>query len=164
VAGGGRGGASVGLVDPGAPPRGQPTLGRSGSEVTHGSQSKRALRSRHLAHTYRRMKAIRKCDVPEIVASVLEAGRQTGVRVHAQAVLRDHVHVLVSYLPTATLSSFMRHAKSESCRRVNVTRKDAQRLQWSRGYYVGSLSRDHVLATRSYIARQFHRHPELVPV
>jgi hypothetical protein len=43
-------------------------------------------------------------------------------------------------------------------------RKDAQRLQWSRGYYVGSLSRDHVLATRSYIARQFQRHPDLVPV
>jgi len=115
-------------------------------------------------HTYRRMKAIRKYDVPAIVAAVLEAGRRTGVRVHAQAVLRDHVHVLVSYLPTTTLSSFMRHAKSESCRRVNVMRKDAQRLQWSRGYYIGSLSRDHVLATRSYIARQFQRHPDLVPV
>jgi REP element-mobilizing transposase RayT len=110
------------------------------------------------------MKAIRKYDVPAIVAAVLEARRRTGVRVHAQAVLRDHVHVLVSYLPTTTLSSFMRHAKSESCRRVNVMRKDAQRLQWSRGYYIGSLSRDHVLATRSYIARQFQRHPDLVPV
>jgi REP element-mobilizing transposase RayT len=115
-------------------------------------------------HTYRRTKAIRKYDVPAIVDAVLEAGRRTDVRVHAQAVLRDHVHVLVSYVPTATLASFMRHAKSESCRRVNVTRKDAQRLQWSRGYYVGSLSRDHVLATRSYIARQFQRHPNLVPV
>ena len=115
-------------------------------------------------HTFRRMKAIRKYDVPAIVESVLEAGRRSGVRVHAQAVLRDHVHVLVSYLPTATLAAFMRHAKSESSRRVNVKRKDAQRLQWSRGYYVGSLSRDHVLATRSYIARQFQRHPNLVPV
>lgn len=82
--------------------------------------------------TSRRMKAIRKYDVLAVVESVLEAGRRTGVRVHAQAVLRDHVHVLVSYLPT--------------------------------GYYVGSLSRDHVTATRSYIARQFGRHPDLIPV
>ena len=114
--------------------------------------------------TYRRTKAIRKYDVRAIVDAVLEAGQRTGVRVHAQAVLQDHVHVLVSYPPTATLASLMRHAKAESCRRVNVKRKDAQRLQWSRGSSVGSLSRDHVLATRSYIARQFHRHPELVPV
>ncbi len=115
-------------------------------------------------HTYRRMRTIRKHDVPGIVEAVLEAGKRTAVRVHAQAVLSDHVHVLIGYLPTATISSFVRHAKSESSRRVNVARKDAQRLQWSRGYYVGSLSRDHLRATRSYIARQFQRHPELVPV
>jgi REP element-mobilizing transposase RayT len=115
-------------------------------------------------HTYRRMRAIRKYDVTAIVNAVLEAAKCTGVRVHAQAVLRDHVHVLISYLPTATIASFVRHAKSEAARSVNVSRKDAQRLQWSRGYYVGSLSPDHILATRSYIARQFQRHPQLVPV
>ena len=115
-------------------------------------------------HTYRRLRAIRKYDVNAIVEAVLEAAKRTGVRVHAQAVLTEHVHVLISYLPTTALASFVRHAKSESARRVNVARKDAQRLQWSRGYYAGSLSHDHVLATRSYIARQFQRHPELIPV
>jgi REP element-mobilizing transposase RayT len=107
---------------------------------------------------------IRKYDVPLIVQSILEAAAANDVRVHAQAVLQDHVHVLISYLPTAKLSSFMRHAKSESARRVNSARKDAQRLQWARGYFMGSLSRDHVFATRSYIARQFYRHPHLIPV
>lgn len=107
---------------------------------------------------------IRKYDVPAIVAAMLEAAEHTDVRVHAQAVLRDHVHVLISYLPTTRLSAFMRHAKSESARRVNVGRKDAQRLQWARGYFMGSLSRDHVFATRSYIARQFRRHPDLIPI
>jgi putative transposase len=114
--------------------------------------------------TSRRMKAIRKYDVPAVVQAVLEAGERRGVHVHAQAVLRDHVHVLVSYLPTVALAPFVRHAKSESARRVNVGRKDAQRLQWARGYYAGSLSRDHVTATRIYLARQFHRHPDLVPI
>jgi REP element-mobilizing transposase RayT len=107
---------------------------------------------------------IRKHDVRSIVDAVLEAAQSSDVRVHAQAVLRDHVHLLISYLPTARLSSFMRHAKSESARRVNLARKDAQRLEWARGYFMGSLSRDHVVATRSYIARQFHRHPDLVPI
>ncbi|MGH7673591.1 MAG: IS200/IS605 family transposase [Gemmatimonadales bacterium] len=114
--------------------------------------------------TSRRIKAIRKYDVPAVVDSVLEAAQRMGVHVHAQAVLRDHVHILVSYLPTIALAPFIQHAKSESARRVNVTRKDSQRLQWARGYYVGSLSRDHVGATRSYIARQFRRHPDLIPV
>lgn len=111
-----------------------------------------------------RIKAIRKYDVSAVVEAVREAGRRTGVRVHAQAVLRDHVHVLVSYLPNVALASFIRHAQSESARRVNVARRDAQRLRWTRGYYVGSLSRDHVTAARSYIARQFHRHPDLIPI
>ena len=64
------------------------------------------------------MRTIRKYDVPAIVEAVLEAGKRTGVRVHAQAVLSDHVHLLIGYLPTATISSFVRHAKSESSRRV----------------------------------------------
>jgi putative transposase len=114
--------------------------------------------------THARHKAIRKYDVPAIVHSILEAGERTGVHVHAQAVLRDHVHVLVSYLPTMALDDFIRQAKAGAERRVNSARKDAQRLRWMLGYHVGSLSRDHVLATRSYIARQFRRHPDLVPI
>ena len=114
-------------------------------------------------HTYRRIPMIRKFDVSAIVASVLEAAASNDVRVHAQAILQDHVHLLISYLPTARVSSFIRHAKSESARRVNSARKDAQRLQWARGFFADSLSRDHVFATRSYIARQFRRHPDLVP-
>jgi REP element-mobilizing transposase RayT len=107
---------------------------------------------------------IRKNDVPAIVESVREAAGANDVRVHAQAILQDHVHLLISYLPTARLSAFLRQAKSESARRVNVGRRDAQRLQWARGFFAGSLSRDHVFATRSYIARQFRRHPNLIPL
>jgi len=115
-------------------------------------------------HTYRRIPMIRKNDVPAIVESVREAAGANDVRVHAQAILQDHVHLLISYLPTARLSAFLRQAKSESARRVNVGRRDAQRLQWARGFFAGSLSRDHVFATRSYIARQFRRHPNLIPL
>ena len=114
-------------------------------------------------HTWRGIAQIRKCDVPLVTESILNAASRTGVRVHAQAVLSDHVHVLVSFPPQVALASFFREAKSESARRVNVVRGDGQRVRWCRGYYAGSLSRDHVGATRSYIARQFQRHPDRIP-
>jgi REP element-mobilizing transposase RayT len=114
-------------------------------------------------HTWRRLAIVRGCDVPLIHDSVLQAAHRTTVRVHAQAVLRDHVHVVVSYAPDATLSAFVRDAKSESARRINSARLDAQRVRWCRGYYAGSLSRSHVAAARSYVARQFQRHPHLIP-
>jgi putative transposase len=114
-------------------------------------------------HTWRRIPQVRACDVRLVCDSVLAAGRRTRVRVHAQAVLTDHVHVLVSYPPDVALADFLREAKSESARRVNSARLDAQRVRWCRGYYAGSLSRSHVTATRSYLARQFQRHPDRIP-
>jgi len=114
-------------------------------------------------HTWRRVPQVRKPDVPVIVDTVLDAARRWAVRVHAQAVLSDHVHVVVSYPPHVALASFIRHAKSESARRINVMRLDAQRLRWCRGYYVGSLSRSDVTPARSYLARQFQRHPDRIP-
>jgi REP element-mobilizing transposase RayT len=101
--------------------------------------------------------------VPVIRDSILAAAARTGVRVHAQAVLSDHVHVLVSYLPHVALTPFIRDAKSESARRINAARLDAQRVRWCRGYYAGSLSRSHVTAARAYIGRQFQRHPDRIP-
>ncbi|PYO28020.1 MAG: hypothetical protein DMD73_07115 [Gemmatimonadetes bacterium] len=114
-------------------------------------------------HTWRRVAAIRKHDVSLIADSGRDAGCRSNIRVHAQAVLSDHVHVVVSYPPHATLAAFVRDAKSESARRVNSARLDAQRLRWCRGYYAGSLSRSHVLAARSQLARQCQRHPNRVP-
>ena len=114
-------------------------------------------------HTWRRLAVIRKCDVPLVHHSVLRAADRTKVRVHAQAVLSDHVHVVVCYAPDAMLSAFVRDAKSESLRRINSARLDAQRLRWCRGYYAGSLSWSHVAAARSYVARQFQRHPDRIP-
>ena len=114
-------------------------------------------------HTWRRVPQVRKPDVPVIVETVLDAGRRWAVRVHAQAVLSVHIHVVVSYPPHVALAPFIRHAKSESARRINVARLDAQRLRWCRGYYAGSLSRSDVSPARSYLARQSQRHPDRIP-
>jgi len=114
-------------------------------------------------HTWRREPSIRRVDVALVTDVVLDAARRCRVRVHAQAVLADHVHVLLSYPPSATLSSFIRHAKSESARRINLGRTEAPSFRWARGFYAGSLSRSHVRGARVYIGGQFARHPDRLP-
>jgi len=106
-------------------------------------------------HTWRRQATIRRAEVPIVTTAVLAAADRTRIRVHAQAVLTDHVHVLVSFPPDATISAFVREAKSESARRAKV--------RWCRGYYAGSLDRRQVRAARVYIAGQYKRHPDGVP-
>jgi REP element-mobilizing transposase RayT len=114
-------------------------------------------------HTWRRESSIRRVDAAVVAEVVMEAARRCGVRVHAQAVLADHVHVLLSYSPDVTLSSFIRHAKSESARRINLGRSEAPSFRWARGFYAGSLSRSHVRAARVYLANQRLRHADRLP-
>ena len=93
--------------------------------------------------------------------SIRRAAFRNSLHVIAQAVMADHVHVLVSFRPDRTLTPFIRDAKSESARRVNTA---GGRLTWARGYYAGSLSHSHIPAARTYLARQHQRHPHTVPV
>ncbi len=114
-------------------------------------------------HTCRRERSLRRQDVPRVTDAILGAAARTDTHVHAQAVLTDHVHVLVSMNPAVSLAGFVRHAKSEAARRVNLTRDAGTRVRWARGYYAGSLSRSHVRAARVYIGSQHRRHPDLIP-
>jgi len=112
-------------------------------------------------HTWRRQRLIRRADVEHVVDAVTEAARRCSVHVHEYAVLTDHVHLLVSIRPDTTLASFIRHAKSESARRVRL--HGGVMLRWARGYFAGSLSRTHLSAACVYIARQYRRHPDRIP-
>jgi len=114
-------------------------------------------------HTSRREPSICQPDVEVLTSALFAAGSRTRIRIHAQAILADHVHLLVSYPPSACLSAFVRDAKSESARRVNESASKRLRLEWCRGFYAGSLCRDHIDATRIYLARQRQRHPDQIP-
>lgn len=129
--------------------------------MTRGAHKACGLYAHITWHTWRREPSIRKGDVDAITAVVREAATSRGV--HGLAVLHDHVHVLVSYNPAAALTPFIRHAKSESARRLNLGRHPALPFRWCRGYYAGSLSRSHVDAARRYLARQRIRHPDRIP-
>jgi REP element-mobilizing transposase RayT len=112
-------------------------------------------------HTRLRQPVVRSADAEIIRAVVQEAATRWQVHVLAFAVLSDHVHIVASFRPERNLTSFIRHAKSESARRVNLAR--GMVLQWARGYFVKSLSRSHMRATCAYVARQHLRHPDRVP-
>ena len=112
-------------------------------------------------HTRLRQRVIRAADVEIVRVVILQASTRWRVHVHELAVLSDHVHIVASFRPEGGLASFIRHAKSESARRINRLRGNV--LQWGRGYFVGSLSRTHVRAACAYVARQHTRHPDRVP-
>jgi len=115
-------------------------------------------------HTWRRQPVIRRDDVPVISEVNKEAGRCRGVHVHAQAILSDHVHILVSYNPATPLAPFIRHAKSESSRRLNLLRVTKPVFRWCRGYYAGSICGSHLDRVREYLGRQHARHPNRIPL
>ncbi len=114
-------------------------------------------------HTWRRGRVIKRVDVPVIIAAINEAASRTAARVLSIAVLRDHVHVVIRQAAHSPLAGFIRHAKSESSRRVNIQRAGEQVLRWGRGYYAGSISWGHLATARNYVGGQFKRHPDLIP-
>jgi REP element-mobilizing transposase RayT len=112
-------------------------------------------------HTRLRQRLLRRADADIVRAAVCEAAARWQVHVHEAGILSDHVHVIASFRPEGELVSFIRHAKSESARRINFVRGAV--FQWGRGYWVESLSRNHVRAACAYVARQHLRHPDRVP-
>jgi REP element-mobilizing transposase RayT len=111
-------------------------------------------------HTWRRERSVRRTDAETVTRGILEAAARQSVHVLAQAVLADHVHVLISFRPDRPLMPFIRDAKTQSAREVNEA---GGGLKWARGYYAGSVSHGHIPAARAYIARQHSRHPDLIP-
>lgn len=112
-------------------------------------------------HTRLRTRCISRVDARDILEVIKNAAERASVHVHEVAVLTDHVHVIASFRPELAITPFIRHAKSESSRRINNRR--GRVFDWARGYYIQSLSRSHVSGACAYVARQFRRHPDRIP-
>lgn len=115
-------------------------------------------------HTWRRLRSVGRADAEQVLAAVQDAAARCRVRVHSAGVLSNHVHLVVSFSPDTTLSSFIRGCKSSSSLRINHRRTRGHQFRWCRGYYANTLSWSHVAAARTYVGTQFHRHPDLIPV
>jgi putative transposase len=112
-------------------------------------------------HTRFRARCIQKADAAEVFDVIRAAAEHSSVHLHEVAVLTDHVHVIASFRPELPITPFIRHAKSESSRRINNRRGKV--FDWARGYFIQSLSRSHVRAACVYVAHQFRRHPDRIP-
>ena len=99
--------------------------------------------------------------VREVQIAIADACERTGVRALRTAVLRDHVHLLLSLAPTTRLGDCLRLAKSISAVRCNRLTPGA--VRWARGYFVRSVGRRELSVVERYIERQFQRHPHLIP-
>src|SRR5207249_11218551 len=82
-------------------------------------------------HTRFHQRLIRGADVDAVRAAIDEAAFHGQVHVHEVAILSDHVHVIASFRPEGGVVSFIRHAKSESSRQINLMKGYDQ---WARGY------------------------------
>ena len=114
-------------------------------------------------HTWRRQPTLTRTDLPHVIDAVHDAALRCRVRVQSIGLLADHVHVVVSFAPDTTLSSFIREAKSSSALRINRSRQRGDDFRWCRGFYANSLSWSHVKAARTYVGAQLQRHPDLAP-
>ncbi|MCH7475156.1 MAG: IS200/IS605 family transposase [Gemmatimonadetes bacterium] len=112
-------------------------------------------------HTWRRVGCVNQSVAADVLAAIAEAGGRCKVRTLRTAVMADHIHLLVSYRPSTRLADFIRLAKAGSAFRAN--RRSWGSLRWARGYYVASLTKTDLPRVDRYIARQFERHPDLVP-
>jgi len=77
-------------------------------------------------HTRLRQRSLRRADADSVLAAIRDAAGRWQVHVHEVAVLMDHVHIIASFRPEGCLVSFIRHAKSESARRINLVRGAAR--------------------------------------
>jgi putative transposase len=112
-------------------------------------------------HTWKRRECLTQQFVTEVQVAISEACRRTGARSLRTAVLRDHVHLLLSLAPTTRVSDCLRLAKSISARRCNRIVPGA--VRWARGYFVRSVGKRELPIVDRYVERQFQRHPDLIP-
>jgi len=112
-------------------------------------------------HTWQRVGCISESAARHVRTALENASSVTKIRILEQAVLADHVHVLVSFRPDSSLSEFVRLAKSGAGYRANHV--IAGTLKWARGFYAASVSRAELPKRCAYIRAQFEKHPERIP-
>ena len=112
-------------------------------------------------HTWKRVGCVDAAAASDVRSAVASACQATGVQVLRNAVLADHVHLVVSFRPDIRLSDFVRLAKSVAATRANRWVPGA--VRWARGYFVTTIHKRDLPRVTRYVADQFQRHPDLIP-
>ena len=72
--------------------------------------------------------------------------------------IADHVHLLVKFKPSVTVSEMLNRIKANSSKWVNENNKSKQRFSWQEGYGAFSVSESQVSVVREYIQNQEVHH------
>ena len=112
-------------------------------------------------HTWKRVGCVDAAAASDVRSAIASACQATGVRVFRDAVLADHVHLVVSFRPDIRLSDFVRLAKSVAASRAN--RRVPGAVRWARGYFVTTIHKRDLGRVTRYVADQFEHHLDLVP-
>jgi putative transposase len=70
----------------------------------------------------------------------------------------DHIHMLIGFRPTQSISDFMQSVKSGSSRYINDNRLCNRRFEWQSGYGAFSHSRSQINNVIDYIENQKSHH------
>jgi len=85
------------------------------------------------------------------------------VRLLAQGILCDHVHLLLSLRPTHYIPEVISYLKGASSHEANYHGRFANPLYWTRGYRIGTVSERNLNAAKAYVRNQHQRHPDQIP-
>jgi putative transposase len=113
----------------------------------------------HFVWATRDRQPLIKPEIEALLVSFLETKcRALGYRLHALGCVEDHVHLLVSLGPTATVAEVAKSLKGSSSHFINSRPGAADVLYWQRGYGVISLRKKDIPVVADYIRRQREHH------
>lgn len=70
----------------------------------------------------------------------------------------DHVHILIGFRPSQSLSDLMQDIKGDSSKWINKNRKTKHRFRWQEGYGAFSYSKSQIESVKKYIENQEDYH------
>lgn len=104
-------------------------------------------------HEYRYPKLVG--EVKECLNSVLrEIGEDKGLEIIDLEIQPDHIHLFVSSPPKHSPSLLVNWFKGISSRKFNHNFDFKDKLEWARGYYVGTAGEVSSATIQEYIRRQ----------
>lgn len=70
----------------------------------------------------------------------------------------DHIHILVGFHTTQSISDFMRDVKANSSKWINENKLTKKKFEWQTGYGAFSYSKSHMKNVVNYINNQKQHH------
>ncbi|MFP4123256.1 IS200/IS605 family transposase [Coleofasciculus sp.] len=105
-------------------------------------------------------------DIQEAVyAAIIGECQQLKYTVIALGGIEDHVHLLISFLPTIAVSDLIKQVKGSSSHLVTHEIKPGEFFKWQGSYGAFTVSHDHLDQVANYIRNQpiHHRQKSIIP-